>query len=114
MLMTLANQSAMAIENARMVGEMIEKERSKIKIMESFGKYVTPEVRDQILEGRIPLDGETKDVTVLFADLRGFTTMTESSDPKQVVEIINFYFSEMADAIGEHNGLVMQFIGDGI
>ena len=79
LLRTLAHQGAVAIENARMVDEIIEKERAKAKIMDSFGKYVTSEVRDQILEGRIPLDGEMKDVTVLFADLRGFTTLVRSS-----------------------------------
>jgi class 3 adenylate cyclase len=114
LLNTLANQGAMAIENARMVDEIIEKERLKTKILDAFGKYVTHEVRDQILEGRIPLDGETKDVTVLFADLRDFTTLAESTPPKEVIKIINGYFSEMADAIGQHHGLVLQFIGDEI
>jgi class 3 adenylate cyclase len=114
LLNTIAKQGAVAIENARMVEEIIEKERARAKIMDSFGKYVTSEVRDQILEGRIPLDGELKDVTVLFADLRGFTTLTESTDPKEVVKIINGYFSEMAEAIGQNHGLVLQFIGDEI
>ncbi len=114
LLNTLANQGAMAIENAKMVDELIEKERLKTKILDAFGKYVTHEVRDQILEGRIPLDGETKDVTVLFADLRDFTTLAESTPPKEVIKIINGYFSEMADAIGQYHGLVLQFIGDEI
>jgi class 3 adenylate cyclase len=114
LLRTLAHQGAVAIENARMVDEIIEKERQRTKLMDSFGKYVTSEVRDQILEGRIPMDGEVKDVTVLFADLRGFTTLTESTNPKEVVKIINGYFSEMAEAIGQNNGLVLQFIGDEI
>ena len=114
LLQTIANQGAVAIKNASMLEEIIEKERLKTKIMDSFGKYVTSEVRDQILEGRIPLDGELKDVTVLFADLRGFTTMTESTNPKEVVKIINGYFSEMAEAIGANHGLVLQFIGDEI
>ena len=114
LLKILANQGAVAIENACMVEEIIEKERIRIKIMDSFGKYVTPEVRDQILAGEIPLDGETKRVTVLFADLRDFTTLSESTTPKEVVRIINGYFSEMADAIGQNHGLVLQFIGDEI
>jgi len=114
LLTTLASQGALALENARMVQEILEKERMRIKIMDAFGKYVTPEVRDQILEGNIPLDGEAKEVTVLFADLRDFTTMAESTTPKEVVRIINGYFSEMADAIGKNKGLVLQFIGDEI
>jgi class 3 adenylate cyclase len=110
----VANQGAVAIENARMVEEIIEKERLKTRILDAFGKYVTSDIRDQILEGRIPLDGETKEVTVLFADLRDFTTLAESTTPKEVVRIINSYFREMADAIGQNHGLVLQFIGDEI
>jgi len=114
LLNTLASQGALAVENARMVEEIIEKERMRTKILDAFGKYVTPQVRDQILEGNIPLDGEAKEVTVLFADLRDFTTLAESTTPREVVRIINGYFSEMADAIGQNKGLVLQFIGDEI
>jgi class 3 adenylate cyclase len=114
LLNTLAGQGALAVENARMVEEIVEKERLRAKILDTFGKYVTHEVRDQILEGSIPMDGEAKDVTLLFADLRDFTTLAESTTPKEVVKIINGYFSEMADAIGENKGLVLQFIGDEI
>ena len=88
------------------------KERDFIK--ETFGKYVAREVRDEVLSGRIPLDGEMKEVTILFADLRDFTPMTESHDPKLVVKIMNSYFKEMADAIQQEGGLVLQFLGDEI
>jgi adenylate cyclase len=83
-------------------------------IKETFGKYVASEVRDEILAGRVPLDGEMKEVTVLFADLRNFTPMVEAYPPKEVVQIINRYFKEMAEAIRTHHGLVLQFIGDEI
>jgi adenylate cyclase len=83
-------------------------------IKETFGKYVASEVRDEILAGRVPLDGEMKEVTVLFADLRNFTPMVEAYPPKEVVRIINGYFKEMAEAIRTHHGLVLQFIGDEI
>jgi adenylate cyclase len=53
-------------------------------------------------------------VTVVFADLRNFTPLTESSDPKLVVQVINEYFKEMSEAIHDHGGLVLQFIGDEI
>lgn len=88
------------------------KERDFIK--ETFGKYVSKEVRDEILQGRIPLDGEMKEVTVLFADLRNFTSLVEATPPREVVRIINGYFEEMAAAIKAHQGLVLQFIGDEI
>lgn len=88
--------------------------RERQRIIDMFGKYVTREVRDEILNKRIPLDGEIKEVTLLFADLRDFTKLVESSPPKEVVKIINCYFTEMAEAIHLHKGLVLQFIGDEI
>jgi adenylate cyclase len=87
-------------------------ERDLIKDM--FGKYVAQEVRDEVLAGRTPLDGEKKEVSVLFSDLRDFTPMTEQNDPKLVVKILNAYFKEMAEVIQAQGGLVLQFIGDEI
>jgi len=87
-------------------------ERDLIK--DTFGKYVAKEVRDEVLSGRTPLDGEKKEVTILFSDLRDFTPMTEQNDPKLVIKIMNAYFKEMAEAIQEQGGLVLQFIGDEI
>jgi adenylate cyclase len=83
-------------------------------IKDTFGRYVAKEVRDEVLAGRTPLDGEKKEVTVLFSDLRDFTPMTEQNDPKLVIQIMNAYFKEMAEAIKEEGGLVLQFIGDEI
>jgi len=105
----------------RLIGEILREEREKHaaerkrdEIKEIFGKYVTEEIRDEVLSGRIPLDGERKDVTVLFSDLRDFTPMTERNDPKLVIKIMNSYFKEMAGAIRDQGGLVLQFIGDEI
>jgi adenylate cyclase len=96
------------------INEMNEGLREREFIKETFGKYVAQEVRDEVLSGRIPLDGEMKEVTVLFADLRDFTPMTESHDPKFVVKIMNSYFEKMSDAIQQEGGLVLQFLGDEI
>ncbi len=83
-------------------------------IKDAFGRYVTREVRDAILSGRIPLDGEMKEVSVLFADLRGFTPFVETSPPREVVRVVNGYFEEMAQAIRANKGLVFQYVGDEI
>jgi adenylate cyclase len=91
---------------------ILRREHERIK--DTFGKYITNEVRDEILYSRIPLDGEIKQVTLLFSDLRNFTALVESTPPKAVVEIINSYFSEMAEAIQNHRGLILQFVGDEI
>jgi len=80
----------------------------------SFGKYVTPEVSDKILKGEISLEGELSEVTILFCDLRGYTSFVEKKDPKDVVRFLNAYFTEMHSVIIRHNGIVLQYIGDEI
>jgi adenylate cyclase len=94
----------------RMVGGLREREFLK----ETFGKYVSREVRDEILAGRISLEGQAREVTILFADLRDFTPWVASTSPREVVRDLNAYFTEMDRAIREHRGLVLQFIGDEI
>src|SRR5882762_2858010 len=93
---------------------MLDGLREREAIKETFGRYVTREVRDEILAGRVSVEGEQREVTVLFADLRDFTPWVESSEPRQVVRDLNAYFAEMEAAIRAHGGLVVQFIGDEI
>jgi class 3 adenylate cyclase len=94
----------------RMVTGLQERER----IRETFGKYVSPEVRDEILAGGVRLEGHRREVTILFSDLRDFTPWVESQPPEEVVRDINAYFTLMEGAIRAHGGLVVQFIGDEI
>ena len=94
----------------RMVAGLRERER----IRETFGKYVSPEVRDEILAGRVSLGGQVREVTILFSDLRDFTPWVESQPSDVVVRDINAYFTLMEGAIRAHGGLVVQFIGDEI
>ncbi|MFH1243261.1 MAG: adenylate/guanylate cyclase domain-containing protein [Pseudomonadota bacterium] len=95
-------------------GRMIKGLKESEAIKESFGKYISQEIRDEILSGRVPLDGEMRRATLLFSDLRDFTPFVESTHPKQVVSIMNQYFSEMAEAIKRNNGLILQYVGDEI
>ena len=95
-------------------GRMIKGLKESEAIKESFGKYISQEIRDEILSGRVSLDGEMTRATLLFSDLRDFTPFVESTHPKQVVSIMNQYFSEMAEAIKRNNGLILQFVGDEI
>ena len=94
----------------RMVEGLVEHEFLK----ETFGRYVSREIRDEILAGRITLEGQTLEVTMLFADLRDFTPWVEASAPRDVVRDLNAYFTEMEAAIRLHGGLVVQYIGDEI
>jgi adenylate cyclase len=93
---------------------MLQGLRERELVKETFGKYVTPEVRDEILAGKISGEGELKEATLLFADLRDFTPWVEATGPHEVVRDLNEYFTEMAAAIHAHHGLVLQFIGDEI
>ena len=93
---------------------MLDGLREREAIKDAFGRYVTREVRDEILAGRVTVEGEQREVTVLFADLRDFTPWVESTEPRQVVRDLNGYFAEMEAAIRAHGGLVLQFIGDEI
>ena len=88
--------------------------REREFVKETFGKYVTREIRDEILAGRVALGGQVLEATILFADLRDFTPWVEATPPGDVVRELNGYFTEMEAAIREHRGLVLQFIGDEI
>jgi class 3 adenylate cyclase len=94
--------------------EMAEGLSEREKIRETFGKYVTPEIRDEILSGRIPLEGEMKMATVLFCDLRDFTPYVEGHSPEEVIKGLRSYFTAMEKAISLNNGLVLQYVGDEI
>ena len=93
---------------------MVQGLRERETIRETFGRYVSPEVRDEILAGRVSGAGMQREVTILFADLRDFTPWVEASPPAEVVADLNAYFTEMDAAIRGHGGLVLQFIGDEI
>ena len=93
-----------------MTQSLIEKER----IRDTFGKYVTPEIRDQILSGRIPLHGERRNATLLFSDLRDFTNYVEANEPEEVIKSMREYFTAMQAAIRNYDGLVLQYVGDEI
>jgi adenylate cyclase len=88
------------------------KERERIRDM--FNLFTSPEIGAEILAGKVSTDGEIREVTLLFADLRGFTAMAERLAPKQVVESVNSYFSAMSEAIVENHGIILQYVGDEI
>ena len=91
-----------------------KEQEEKNFIKRIFGKYVTPEIRDQILDGRIPLNGKRTEATVLFSDLRNFTLYVEEHDPEEVIRSLRAYFTAMQKAIRKHKGLILQYVGDEI
>jgi adenylate cyclase len=87
----------------------------KREITRTFKRYVAPEIVQEILkEGteNIGLGGKTCDIAVLFVDVRGFTTMSESLAPEKVVSILNKYLTMASDAVEAHKGTLDKFVGD--
>jgi adenylate cyclase len=87
-------------------------ERDKKMIRATFGKYVSPRVVDQILENPPELGGVDKDLTVLFSDIRGFTTLSENMTPQELVNHLNEYLTAMTDIILEYGGTLDKYVGD--
>jgi adenylate cyclase len=81
---------------------------------ETFGQIVHPAVRDAIIERYQGLGGEVQEITVLFADIRGFTRRSAGEPPEKVVELLNRFLTLAVAAVEERGGLVNKFLGDGI
>jgi adenylate cyclase len=83
-------------------------------LQQAFQRFAPAQVVESIIAQGVSASSEKKAVTVMFADLRGFTRMSEGLDPAKLVQILNGYFAEMSRAITAHRGHVSKFIGDGI
>jgi len=93
-----------------MVGGLEERERIK----DTFGRFVSRDVAEAVLRGEIPLEGERRDVSILFQDIRDFTGLSESLDPATLLRLLNQLFTEVVAAVEAEGGVVKQFIGDGV
>lgn len=90
--------------------------RAKRQITGLFGQYVPPELVDEMSEnpGNFTMEGESREMTVLFSDVRGFTTISEGLDPKQLSRLMNEYLTPMTQIIHKHRGTIDKYIGDAI
>jgi adenylate cyclase len=84
------------------------------QLQRTFNRFAPARVVDDILEKRSLDIAETRTVTILFADLRGFTAMSEQMEAPDLVALLNKYFQRMDRAVDEHSGFISKFIGDGL
>jgi adenylate cyclase len=83
------------------------------QVHETFGQFVGPEVRDEILKRYGQLGGNVQEITVMFADIRGFTRRSSGKAPEEVVELLNRFLSLGVKAVEDMGGWVNKFLGDG-
>jgi adenylate cyclase len=96
----------------------IEEQLAVARTRNTFGRFVTPEVARTIMDreeaGKLALGGEEKRVTVLFGDIRGFTTLSEGMAPSALLHHLNRYFDGMVDIVNRYEGTVNKYNGDNI
>jgi len=90
------------------------KERDFLR--DTFGRYVSPDIARRVLADRsaAALGGEERDVTVVFSDIEGYSTMTELIPPQEVLGMLNTYLAAMNEIIDQHQGCIVEFLGDAI
>ncbi len=106
----IAQQAAIAIQNARLAHKIEFEARTRAQ----FERFFSPAMVQEMVEGRLQLDGvgETRDITIMFADIRGFTAMTENVDAHEIVALLNDYFEMMVEVLFQHNGTLDKYVGD--
>src|SRR5262245_25146797 len=106
----IASQAAVAIHNSQLARKIEHeaKERAKLK------RLLSPNLVDQVVQGKLQLEkgGALSEVTLLFSDIRGFTSMSESRAPEEIVRMLNEYFELMVDVIFKYEGTLDKFVGD--
>jgi adenylate cyclase len=105
-----ASQAAVAIHNSQLVRKIEQEAGTRAQ----FQRLLSPNLVDQVVQGKLKLEkgGALSEVTLLFSDIRGFTSMSESRAPEEIVRMLNEYFELMVDVIFKYEGTLDKFVGD--
>jgi adenylate cyclase len=108
----LANQAALAIENSMLIAQREEQQR----IRERFSRLMSPALVEELVSGNVEIapGGQSRRTTVLFTDLREFTSMSQRLKAQDVVQMLNEHFETLVDIVFEHEGTLDKFMGDGL
>lgn len=108
----IANQAASALKNARLAKNIEDEAAMRAR----FERLLSPNLVDQVVAGKLRMEkgGEARIVTVLFSDIRGFTSMSEKMSASDVVSMLNEYFEEMVEVLFKHEGTLDKYVGDEI
>ncbi len=112
LISAVASQTAVAVENVRAHERLAREEVARA----NYGRFLPEYVVKQMLENpeSFKLGGTSQTITILFADIRGFTRLSEHAEPEKVVQLLNKYFSAMTDIIFAHGGTLDKYLGDGL
>ncbi len=93
---------------------MVEQLRHKERIRETFGRYIDPRVVEGLLNQPklAAAEGQRRVMTVMFCDMKGFTTLSEGMTPQGLVKVMNRYLSTLSEPIRSHGGVIDKYIGD--
>jgi len=108
----MASQAAISIQNARLATRIKSEEQTRAQI----SRLIPPSVVEQVLKGELVIEkgGRVTEVTMLFSDIRGFTTMSDGRPPQEIVNTLNEYFEVMVDILFKYSGTLDKFVGDEI
>jgi adenylate cyclase len=111
-LSAIASQATIALENSELARRIEESAQKRA----SLERFLSPQLASQVEQGKIELTkgGTLQELTILFSDIRGFTTISEHSAPQETVSMLNEYFELMVDCVFAFDGIVDKFIGDAV